>query len=278
MKHFLLLVAAILMCGTSAHAIDALTADEVAQFNHSKVTQTSWPKIIMQRYWMQTAFNADSVNNVTAKLVEGTTNKIEVFNLIGENNPNLPGTEDTTNTVIAVDWAAGTAAIKPFQIGYMSPLVISGRTSKPDYTVRTWPTYLTKYNSTVYNIANATPDTIFSLSPDLIEGTITETETETTDSVSISFPNVGLWGYGSANGMTSVFNMSHTAGVAMQINLYFVKSISTGVRDITPSKSAVSVTYYNLAGQQSAQPFEGVNIVRTAYSDGSVSSAKRLFR
>jgi len=51
----------------------------------------------------------------------------------------------------------------------------------------------------------------------------------------------------------------------------------TAVREIIIDKAVVGVTYYNLIGQESRKPFEGINIVVTRYSDGSISSSKVLY-
>lgn len=52
-------------------------------------------------------------------------------------------------------------------------------------------------------------------------------------------------------------------------------SVITGVEDVA-NKAVAGVMYYNLAGMQSEEPFSGVNIVVTRYSDGSISTAKVL--
>ena len=53
---------------------------------------------------------------------------------------------------------------------------------------------------------------------------------------------------------------------------------TTGVEKPTAGKRVVSVRYYNAAGLQSAQPFEGLNIVVTTYADGSKKTEKRIMR
>ena len=49
---------------------------------------------------------------------------------------------------------------------------------------------------------------------------------------------------------------------------------TTAVEELSSTKTVSSVAYYNLAGQQCAQPVNGVNIVVTTYSDGSTTTAK----
>ncbi|MBR5101809.1 MAG: starch-binding protein [Muribaculaceae bacterium] len=50
----------------------------------------------------------------------------------------------------------------------------------------------------------------------------------------------------------------------------------TGVTNTVSKKTVVGVTYYNLMGVESREPFSGVNIVVTRYSDGSTTSRKVL--
>ena len=53
--------------------------------------------------------------------------------------------------------------------------------------------------------------------------------------------------------------------------------VVTGVESVRSNAEVVGVTYYNVTGLSSERPFEGVNIVVTRYSDGTTSTAKRLF-
>ena len=52
----------------------------------------------------------------------------------------------------------------------------------------------------------------------------------------------------------------------------------TGVSDAHAAKQVQSVTYFNLAGQQSNKPFIGLNVVRTTYADGTTATAKQIMR
>lgn len=54
----------------------------------------------------------------------------------------------------------------------------------------------------------------------------------------------------------------------------FVFPSTTGINEVNTNKQAVSTTYFNVAGQQSAVPFNGVNIVVTRYDDGTSHAAK----
>lgn len=56
------------------------------------------------------------------------------------------------------------------------------------------------------------------------------------------------------------------------------KGTVTGVEDANVAKAVAGVKYYNLAGVESAEPFTGVNIVKTTYTDGSQSVAKKVIK
>ena len=48
----------------------------------------------------------------------------------------------------------------------------------------------------------------------------------------------------------------------------------TSVKDVNADKTVAGVRYVNLAGMTSSEPFDGVNIVVTSYTDGTTSTAK----
>lgn len=52
--------------------------------------------------------------------------------------------------------------------------------------------------------------------------------------------------------------------------------VATGVNDVNSAKEVKGVSYFNMMGVESAQPFEGVNIMVTTYIDGTSSAAKVL--
>ena len=53
-------------------------------------------------------------------------------------------------------------------------------------------------------------------------------------------------------------------------------NIITAVSDVTKTKTVKQVRYYNLTGIESCEPFDGVNVVVTTYTDGTKSTAKVL--
>ncbi len=55
-----------------------------------------------------------------------------------------------------------------------------------------------------------------------------------------------------------------------------LNQIITGVSNVNSDKQVAGVKYYNLMGVESNEPFNGVNIVVTRYTDGSISTSKVL--
>ncbi|MBQ9822601.1 MAG: chitobiase/beta-hexosaminidase C-terminal domain-containing protein [Muribaculaceae bacterium] len=54
------------------------------------------------------------------------------------------------------------------------------------------------------------------------------------------------------------------------------ENIVTGIPSVVVDRNVSGVTYFNVMGQQSDKPFEGINIVVTHYSDGTTSTTKVL--
>ncbi len=52
--------------------------------------------------------------------------------------------------------------------------------------------------------------------------------------------------------------------------------VVTGLMELSGDRQVTGVTYVNALGMQSSEPFDGVNIVVTRYSDGSVSTTRVL--
>ena len=52
--------------------------------------------------------------------------------------------------------------------------------------------------------------------------------------------------------------------------------VATGVNDVNCAKEVKGVSYFNMMGVESVQPFDGVNIMVTTYTDGTQSATKVL--
>ncbi len=55
---------------------------------------------------------------------------------------------------------------------------------------------------------------------------------------------------------------------------FIVDGDPSAVENVATTKTVAGISYVNLAGMQSATPFNGVNLVVTRYSDGTVSTTK----
>ena len=61
-----------------------------------------------------------------------------------------------------------------------------------------------------------------------------------------------------------------------KVKVTVTDNIITGILDVKGEKQVAGVKYYNLAGIESDEPFSGVNIIVTRYTDGSTSTSKVL--
>ena len=80
------------------------------------------------------------------------------------------------------------------------------------------------------------------------------------------------------NGKLLMYNMriSNAAGTQTTVieNLEVATNGGSDVIETLTEKEVQSVKYFNLLGVESAEPFQGVNVVVTTYSDGTKSAQK----
>ena len=69
-------------------------------------------------------------------------------------------------------------------------------------------------------------------------------------------------------------NVDDPLSLAVAPMLRFVPVPQTGIAQPEADKQAIGCTYYNLTGVASCEPFDGVNIVVTRYSDGTTTATK----
>ena len=93
--------------------------------------------------------------------------------------------------------------------------------------------------------------------------------------------NPAAWTGGGSNGAPK--RITPYSDGKEETPLYIVYPINSGdnasnsvtaVEEVVASKTVKSVRYYNLMGMESEEPFQGINIVVTRYSDGSISTVK----
>ena len=74
------------------------------------------------------------------------------------------------------------------------------------------------------------------------------------------------------DGTTATSNTQEVTLVSLNMNN---GDVNTGVNSLIADDDEIeSVTYVNMSGVQSKQPFDGVNIVVTRYKSGAVKSSK----
>ena len=70
---------------------------------------------------------------------------------------------------------------------------------------------------------------------------------------------------------------THREGMSRRrefVTFVILSVIGLGINELINGKQVVDVQYVNTLGMQSSEPFDGVNIVITRYSDGSTSTTK----
>ncbi|MBQ4138770.1 MAG: DUF4465 domain-containing protein, partial [Muribaculaceae bacterium] len=88
---------------------------------------------------------------------------------------------------------------------------------------------------------------------------------------------------GQVSGIFFTMDSSDKGNYGINTPTYFVMdkltvstTTPTAVNDVNSTKQVAGVKYVNLAGVQANEPFDGVNIVVTSYTDGTQSTAKIL--
>ena len=74
---------------------------------------------------------------------------------------------------------------------------------------------------------------------------------------------------------TPIYGAISTKFVVYPLDLDANK-VATGVNEVNSAKEVKGVSYFNMMGVESAQPFDGVNIMVTTYTDGTQNAAKVL--
>jgi hypothetical protein len=97
------------------------------------------------------------------------------------------------------------------------------------------------------------------------------------DSTAWTYSNVGCSSRKLANGSVDVWNFG-TGTVTWKDIVSAPSNTLTGVDNNVAEKSVENVKYYNIQGIESAQPYTGLNIVVTTYTDGSHKTVKRILK
>lgn len=74
--------------------------------------------------------------------------------------------------------------------------------------------------------------------------------------------------------LTNIMLVTEKNTIALAGNSVSKLNENTSVEQLTADKQVARVTYINIAGQQSDQAFDGMNIVVTSYTDGTTTTSK----
>lgn len=83
---------------------------------------------------------------------------------------------------------------------------------------------------------------------------------------------------GVASGAATVRVEACSNGKTVSRDIKVKVGSTTGVDNVDAERQVADVTYYNVAGVAKQEPFNGVNIVVTRYTDGTTSTVKRVIR
>lgn len=103
----------------------------------------------------------------------------------------------------------------------------------------------------------------------LVLGDVTEQDNEASGTVTYNY-DLQLPASATATDAVSPFTLNWTADATL--------NVVTGVNDLTLNRDVAEVFYTNLMGRSSRKPFNGLNIVTTRFTDGSVTSTLKMMR
>lgn len=124
------------------------------------------------------------------------------------------------------------------------------------------PAYWCSINVSHSGLFNITSSTVSFTDVFYLPGATTENVIEKLRSMDLFYTY--RYGHGLLNDNTGVYTLSLSSNVV------------TGVDDVDAAKEVAGVTYFNLNGQQAAEPFSGVNVKVTTYTDGTKQSVKMV--
>lgn len=249
MKKILLLAAAALMTATSASAIDALSESDLASIKTYKAEFVSEPQAAIKT---NVAKMVDFSGTITASYVKGDNTQLKISNFLGRGY-------DVTATV---DWKAATFTIPVSQVSSFTPSSLGGM------SLGKVPVYVCDCYATAMAIT-----TLTEVKKHPVNGNIGVSDPDNTGILTYTFAikNLGL-----AQGNTSGQYLQFPAPIFLSFTAE--KAPSTAVDDVTAARTVAAKRYINLQGQVSSQPFSGINVVETTYTDGTRSVAKQLVK
>ena len=247
----------------AAASDNLLTSSEIAGITSLDLSNSNISDLTgIENFTALTTLNV-SGNHLTSFDISGTA--ITSLTATGQTVPGVRA--EVTNIVLLQNTVPTTYKLYYFRLSGSSGsseqnLKTSLNDANFDYTKATWTSGATVVTGTAQTTRTpATPDLV---DPSSINGSIAvlspTTETESAAS------GTAVYNYDCGNNQTMGVTLNWNANPA----------IPTGLKDLVSTKTVTDVTYVNLAGQMSKEPFNGVNIVVKHFSDGSKVVEKML--
>ena len=257
----------------AAQAVRNLSAptddDKCFNINGNKqeeYTQNNWMLVSLPVELYNQVNEKNTVTSITGTLTEKTNVAMEATNVVaGE------ATEFVPNTYCALNFM-GKSSVKGTNPAYTSSYYFATPKAN-EYAKVVWAVYnggafyLPSNNGSI-NVQGfkAAFNVDYSLNsvdnPGLTSGNVYSFEALVKE---VAVPTTDAKSTSDASAKFVVYPLNLEAG-----------NVSTGVNDVNSAKEVKGVSYFNMMGVESAQPFDGVNIMVTTYTDGTQSAAKVL--
>lgn len=260
----------------AAQAVRNLSAptddDKFFNINGNKqeeYTQNNWMLVSLPVELYNQVNEKNTVTSITGTLTEKTNVAMEATNVVFENATN----DFAPNTYCPINFM-GESSVKGTNPAYTSSYYFATPKAN-EYAKVVWAVYngtdgafyLPSHTSSI-NVQEfkAAFNVDYSLNsvdnPELTSGNVYSFEALVKE---VAVPTTDAKSTSDASTKFVVYPLNLEAG-----------NVSTGVNDVNSAKEVKGVSYFNMMGVESAQPFDGVNIMVTTYTDGTSSAAKVL--
>lgn len=249
MKKILLLAVAALLTAIGASAIESLSEADLASVKNYKLAYVGPPPNPRVQLTIKQAINVE--DTCSASYVNGDVTQLKISNFLGKGYA----------VTATLDWAAGTLSLPVSQVSSLA-------------NIPTDTTKLAVYISDSFLTSATTAVSPDELKKHTLSGTITASEPDSAGIETYTFvvKNAELFKANTLGEYKLVAPATFTVTFTAQ------KSTGTGVTQVAASRSVACRHYVSMQGQVSSQPFSGVNVLVTTYTDGSTSSCKVMGR
>lgn len=232
-----------------------------------KYAQNNWMLVSLPVELYNQVNEKNTVTSITGSLTEKFNVAMEATNVVFENAT----TDFAPNTYCAINFM-GESSVKGTNPAYTSSYYFATPKAN-EYAKVVWAVYnggafYLPSNTGSINVQEfkAAFNVDYSLNsvdnPELTSGNVYSFEALVKE---VAVPTTDAKSTSDASTKFVVYPLNLEAG-----------NVSTGVNDVNSAKEVKGVSYFNMMGVESAQPFDGVNIMVTTYTDGTSSAAKVL--